>query len=273
MPNCQSAESSRVENGEIIHVTANTLASGKLIVGNWKMNGLGASVAEARAIAEGVSALDPAIARAVICPPATLLAAFSNALQGAKLALGGQDCHANASGAHTGDVSAAMLADAGASYVIVGHSERRTNHGETSEMVQAKANAAIAAGLLPIICVGETEAQRDSGQAETVVLDQVLKSLPADCRAEQICIAYEPVWAIGTGRVPSVEDIEAMHGAIRTILVERFGQTDGYHIFILYGGSVNSSNATLLLSILNVNGALVGGASLKAESFLSIVNA
>jgi triosephosphate isomerase (TIM) len=256
-----------------LYVTTNKLALGKLIVGNWKMNGLGASLAEAKAIAEGILALDPASVRAVICPPATLVAVFADGLKGTNLALGGQDCHANASGAHTGDVSAAMLADAGASYVIVGHSERRTNHGETSDLVQAKANAAIAAGLLPIICVGETETQRDSGQAETVVLDQVLKSLPADCRAEQICVAYEPVWAIGTGRVPSVNDIEAIHGAIRSILVERFGQTDGYRIFILYGGSVNSSNATLLLSILNVNGALVGGASLKAESFLSIVNA
>jgi triosephosphate isomerase (TIM) len=262
-----------MENGEIRHVTANKLALGKLIVGNWKMNGLGASLAEAKAIAVGVCALDPANVRAVICPPATLLAPFAAALQGTNLALGGQDCHVNASGAHTGDVSAAMLADAGASYVIVGHSERRTNHGETSQMVQAKANAAIAAGLMPIICVGETEAQRDGGLAEAVVLEQVLKSLPADCQAEQISVAYEPVWAIGTGRVPSIEDIEAIHGAIRSILVERFGQSGGCHIFILYGGSVNPSNAALLLSILNVNGALVGGASLKSESFLSIVNA
>jgi triosephosphate isomerase (TIM) len=248
----------------------------KLIVGNWKMNGLSATLSEAKAIATGLAAgLDGTSkgrVRVVICPPTTLIFQAKQALEGTALELGGQDCHAKASGAHTGDISAQMLADAGAHYVIVGHSERRTDHEETSAIVRAKADAALKAGLMPIICVGESEAQRDAGQAATIVLEQIKGSIPPDCTAQQICIAYEPVWAIGTGRTPSGEDVAAMHLAVRKTLEAKFGPQDGQTIAILYGGSVNPKNAAELLSIANVNGALVGGASLTAINFLGIIS-
>jgi triosephosphate isomerase (TIM) len=238
----------------------------QLIVGNWKMNGLMASLDVAKAIATGAGTGSIR----VICPPTTLIAPIAAALRGSLVAIGGQDCHTKSSGAYTGDVSATMLADAGARYVIIGHSERRSDHGETNALVCEKAHTAMAAGLIVIVCVGESEAQRDAGQAESVVIAQVAASIPPGSKSETLCIAYEPVWAIGTGRTPSMADVEAMHGAIRTTLRERFGVEEGEAIAILYGGSVNPANAQDLLSIANVDGALVGGASLKAESFLSI---
>jgi triosephosphate isomerase (TIM) len=243
----------------------------KLIVGNWKMNGLEATLVEAKEIANHLAGANSDSVGVVICPPATLIARAADALAGSKVGVGGQDCHAKVSGAHTGDISAHMLADAGASYVIVGHSERRCDHGETSADVAAKAEAAITAGLTPIICVGESEAQRDAGEEETIVLDQILASIPNTATANQICIAYEPVWAIGTGRTPSTSNVAAMHAAIRAMLVKRFGEVEGPSIAILYGGSVNPKNAAELLSVENVDGALVGGASLTAANFLGII--
>jgi triosephosphate isomerase len=244
------------------------VAPKKLIVGNWKMNGLRDSLVEAKAIASG--AADEV--QAVICPPATLLAPMAQALLGSAVLLGGQDCHAKVSGAHTGDISATMLANIGAHFVLMGHSERRSDHGETNLDVQAKAAAAIDAGLMPIICVGESEAQRDGGDAQSFVLTQVAASIPGACDANQICIAYEPIWAIGTGRTPDVDDVASMHQAIRTAMIGRFGATDGERVKILYGGSVNPQNARELMAVDNVDGALVGGASLTAANFLAILN-
>lgn len=237
------------------------------IVGNWKMNGTRAMLAEARAIDRG-AARHPGV-RVGIAPPFTLIGAMVDAVQTA--AVGGQDCHAQVTGAYTGDVAAPMLADAGAQFVIVGHSECRAMHGEDDSAVQAKAYAALAAGLEVIVCVGETEAQRDSGAAEAVVCAQLDGSLPrGEGLAARITVAYEPVWAIGTGRVPSVADVGAMHRAIRERLVAIYGD-DGAPIRILYGGSVNAANAEELLGADEVGGALVGGASLAADSFLAIV--
>ncbi|MDE2595322.1 MAG: triose-phosphate isomerase [Sphingomonadales bacterium] len=239
------------------------------IVGNWKMNGTRAMLAEARAI-DRAAARHPAVAVG-IAPPFTLVAAMAEAVQ--DVAVGGQDCHAQASGAFTGDVSAPILADAGASFTIVGHSERRAMHGESDADVRAKAEAALAAGLSVIVCVGETEAQRDSGKAEAVVEAQLDGSLPqGDVAGGKLSVAYEPVWAIGTGRVPSVEDVAAMHQAIRARLVSTYGEA-GASVRILYGGSVNAGNAAELLAVDNVGGALVGGASLTAESFATIISA
>ena len=249
----------------------------KLIVGNWKMNGLKESLKEVSALTNGLSNLKKTSTTLsddlviVICPPATLLASVTATVVDSGVASGGQDCHAKGSGAHTGDISAHMLADAGATYVIVGHSERRSDHGETSADIEAKAQAAIGAGLIPIICVGETEAQRDAGQAEAVVLAQVRASLPNGCSAGQICFAYEPVWAIGTGRTPCIDDVAVVHGAIRRALLAQFGDVEGQTIAILYGGSVNAKNAAELLAVSEVNGALVGGASLTAPAFLGII--
>ncbi len=245
------------------------MATRPTIVGNWKMNGTRAMLSEARAIDRG-AARQPGV-RVAIAPPFTLIQAMSEAAQ--DLAIGAQDCHAEPSGAFTGDVSAAMLADAGASFVIVGHSERRALHGESDGTVRAKALAARAAGLEAIVCVGETEAQRDAGEAEAVVSAQVDGSLPETLdNAAMVMVAYEPVWAIGTGRVPSTADVAAMHAAIRARLVGRYGEC-GAEIAILYGGSVNPGNARELLGVADVGGALVGGASLAAESFLAIVMA
>ncbi|MCC6925576.1 triose-phosphate isomerase [Novosphingobium sp.] len=239
------------------------------IVGNWKMNGTRAMLAEARSIDRG-AARHPGV-QVGIAPPFTLVHTMAEAAEA--IGVGGQDCHAKASGAFTGDVAAAMLADAGAGFVIVGHSERRAMHGEADADVRAKAEAALAAGLGVIVCVGETEAQRDAGQAEAVVTGQVAGSLPqGDVAAAQLTVAYEPVWAIGTGRVPSVDDVSAMHRAIRAKLVELLGE-GGADVRILYGGSVNAGNAAELLAAEDVGGALVGGASLTAESFLTIVAA
>jgi triosephosphate isomerase len=239
-----------------------------LIAGNWKMNGTTASLAEAMAVADAVRR--EAGVDVLICPPATLVMAMAEKLKRCSVAVGGQDCHAVKSGAYTGDVSAEMLKDAGASAVILGHSERRSLHGESDAAVAAKAVAAIAAGLKAIVCVGETAGQRKVGLTLDVVGRQVEGSLPKDAPAESIVIAYEPVWAIGTGLVPSNADVAEVHAAIRSMLEARFGGA-GRAIPILYGGSVKPDNAAELLALPNVDGALVGGASLKAADFLGII--
>jgi triosephosphate isomerase len=237
------------------------------IVGNWKMHGTRAMLAEARAIdraAERLIKVEVALA-----PPYTLIHATRK--EAGLIGVGAQDCHAADGGAHTGDISAAMLKDAGAGFVIVGHSERRADHGEDNATVRAKADAALAAGLSVIVCVGETEGERDSGQAEAVVAEQLAGSLPqGEGAAERVTVAYEPVWAIGTGRTPTVADVGAMHRAIRAGLEEFYGD-EGAAMRILYGGSVKPDNAAELLAADEVGGALVGGASLTAESFLGII--
>ncbi len=240
-----------------------------LVAGNWKMNGLAASLAEAEAMAKGLST---EAADVLICPPATLVARLAAALRGSRIAIGGQDCHAKASGAHTGDISAEMLKDAGASAVIVGHSERRTDHLESDALVKAKAEAAHRAGLAAIVCIGETAAERQGEQTLGVVSRQLAGSLPEVCRAADTIIAYEPVWAIGTGLTPTTADVAEVHRAIRNALTARFGN-EGQAMRILYGGSVKPSNARELMTVANVNGALVGGASLKAADFLGIIAA
>jgi triosephosphate isomerase len=240
-----------------------------LIAGNWKMNGTSASLDEARAIAAGVSECP---ARVAICPPAILTHRLSEALAGSKVLVGGQDAHWDDAGAFTGDVSAEMLADAGAKLVILGHSERRTGYRETDEIVASKVKAALRAGLEPIVCVGETLEQRKGGQALDVVTGQVRGSLPTELAGQAFSVAYEPVWAIGTGLTPTTPEIEEVHRAIRATLVDVFGEA-GRGVPILYGGSVKPSNAAEILHADEVGGALVGGASLKADDFLGIVRA
>jgi triosephosphate isomerase len=245
----------------------------KLVAGNWKMNGLGAQTAELDAMIAGAK---EAGCEVLVCPPATLIAKFAwragGSATGTVIGIGGQDCHPAPSGAHTGDISAEMLADAGASHVIVGHSERRADHGEDDALVCAKAEAARRAGLVAIICVGETEAERDAGRALDVVGRQLAGSVPDGATAANTVIAYEPVWAIGTGRTPSGGDIAEMHGHLRRLLGERFGrEADG--IRLLYGGSVKPNNAAEIFAVPDVDGALVGGASLKAADFLGIIAA
>ena len=241
-----------------------------LIVGNWKMNGLRASLAEATALAARAAAEKPA-AELGLCPPATLVAAMAEALKGSAVGVGGQDCHAGASGAHTGDIAAEMLKDAGAAYVIVGHSERRADHGESDAVVRTKAAAAHRAGLTAIVCVGETLAQRDAGETLKVVSAQLRGSLPDDATAANTVVAYEPVWAIGTGRTPTEAQVAEVHAAIRQDLKARFDDGAGFRI--LYGGSVKPDNAKALMAVADVDGALVGGASLKAADFWPIVAA
>jgi triosephosphate isomerase (TIM) len=244
------------------------MALRKLIAGNWKMNGSLGGLAEIDAVAEA-AALHDAVDVA-ICPPATLITAA--AARQPSLAIGAQDCHGAASGAHTGCLSAQMLAEAGAKLIIVGHSERRTDNHESDGDVKTKAVAAIGQGLTAIICVGESEAQRDAGEAVTVVARQLDGSVPVDANSALIIIAYEPVWAIGTGRTPSTADVAEMHAAIRARLLALLGER-GAAVRILYGGSVKSSNAAELMAVANVDGALVGGASLKAADFVPIIAA
>ena len=239
-----------------------------LIAGNWKMNGVRASLAELGQMAAGVGDVWRR-ADLLICPPATLVMSAAVVALGTRIAIGAQDCHPKASGAHTGDISAEMLADLGATAVIVGHSERRTDHGETDALVRQKAEAALRAGLIAIVCVGETQAERDTGKALDVVGRQLAGSLPDGVTAASLVVAYEPVWAIGTGRTPTVADVLEVHGFIRNQLKQRFNG-EGAAVRILYGGSVKPSNAAELLSVPDVNGALVGGASLKAADFLGI---
>ena len=238
-----------------------------LIAGNWKMNGLRRdAIQRITALAERAEADDPGCHMAV-CPPALLLHPLADALDGSAIALGGQDCHGEEAGAHTGDISAAMLADAGCRYVIVGHSERRADHGEDDRRVCAKAKAAHAAGLVAIICLGESEAMRDAGEALEVVERQLADSLPAAATGDNTVIAYEPIWAIGTGRTPSLEQIAEVHGHLRGLLEAR---APGQGMRLLYGGSVKPSNAGEILAVANVDGALVGGASLAVDDFWAI---
>jgi len=241
----------------------------KLAAGNWKMNGLAASRAELVAMLSAVGAPDCDV---LICPPATLVAGFADMARGSAIFIGGQDCHADTGGAHTGDISAGMIADAGGTAVIVGHSERRADHGETDALVRAKAVAAWRAGLVAIVCVGETGAQRDAGAAIDVVETQLAGSLPDGATGANTVVAYEPVWAIGTGRTPSLEDIAEIHDAIRAALAGRFGN-GGEAIRVLYGGSVKPGNAAEIFAVSSVDGGLVGGASLKAADFLGIIAA
>ena len=241
-----------------------------LIAGNWKMNGLKASMAEFEAMLAGAPALAPK-ADLLVCPPATLITAFVEKAHGT-IAIGAQDCHPKPSGAHTGDISAEMLADAGARAIIVGHSERRADHGESDLLVRQKVEAVWRAGLVAIACIGETEQQRNAGQTLDVCRDQLKLSLPDASRADNLIVAYEPVWAIGTGRTPTTADVEQIHKFIRGLLTERFNR-DGARMRILYGGSVKPANAAELMAVPNVNGALVGGASLKAADFLAIAKA
>src|SRR6202171_2641879 len=240
-----------------------------LIAGNWKMNGLKASLGEFEAMLAGAPEV-AGRADLLVCPPATLIAAFAERARGSKtLSVGAQDCHPNASGAHTGDISAEMLADAGASAIIVGHSERRADHGESDVLVRKKTEAVWRAGLTAIVCIGETQHQRDAGHPLDICRGQLNLSLPDAARSDNLVVAYEPVWAIGTGLTPTAGDVEQIHGFIRGLLVVRFGG-EGAKIRILYGGSVKPSNAAELMAVANVNGALVGGASLKASDFLAI---
>ena len=246
------------------------------VAGNWKMNGTGADLRELRRLRAGL-AKHKFGCDVAVCVPATLIHRLSGMKFGAKIMSGGQDCHGAEKGAHTGDVSAAMLKDAGAKWVIVGHSERRAEvksggHGETSKKVRNKVLAAQKAGLRSIVCVGELLAERKSGDTLKVVGAQLRQSLPDTCSAADIVIAYEPVWAIGSGLTPSVEQISAVHGHIRKALTRRFGDA-GAAMRILYGGSVKPSNAAELMTIANVNGALVGGMSLKASDFSGIIGA
>ncbi len=238
-----------------------------LVAGNWKMNGLRSSAAEFTRIVEGAQKLTAV--ELMICPPATLLVLFAAAAKGTPVLIGAQDCHAEPSGAFTGDLSAEMLKDAGASAVIVGHSERRSYHQETDADVRAKALAARRAGLCAIVCVGETRAEREDGRALAVVGTQLDGSVPDGATAENLVVAYEPVWAIGSGLTPTPSDVAEMHAFVRQRLGSRLGE-EGQGIRILYGGSVKPSNAKELLHVANVDGALVGGASLKADEFLAI---
>ena len=242
----------------------------RLVAGNWKMNGRKADLREAEEIARVAGRLGAV--EVMLCPPATLLAEMRARTDGSRLLIGGQDCHAEMFGAHTGNISAPMLADAGASAVIVGHSERRMNHGETDVMVAAKAAAARQAGLMPIICVGESQADREAGHALELVARQVENSLPSDL-GPTVVVAYEPIWAIGSGMTATPDDVGEMHTAIRARVVEILGQGPGNAVRILYGGSVRGSNAGDLIAAPEVDGFLVGGASLKAQDFAPIIEA
>jgi len=243
----------------------------KLVAGNWKMNGLGASLAEAETLEKALKE-QAAACRVALCPPATLIDRMAQSLKGGVIEIGGQDCHAEASGAYTGSVSAEMVREAGAALVILGHSERRAGFGETDADVAAKVEAALAAGLEPIICIGETLQEREAGQAVEVVSRQVAGSLPASLAGKAFAVAYEPVWAIGTGLTPTLEQIEEVHAAVRAAMIAKLGE-GGRAAPILYGGSVKPSNAKEILAVAEVGGALVGGASLKAEDFLGIIRA
>lgn len=247
------------------------MARKKLIAGNWKMNGLTADgTALAKGIAAEVKALGKPQCEFLVCPPFTLLSAVKKALRGAKVALGAQDCHFDAKGAHTGDISPLMLTDLGCTYVILGHSERRADHGESNELVCKKAAAAHQAGLKTVICIGETLAQRDAGKTIDVCTQQILGSVPDTATAADTVIAYEPVWAIGTGKTPTAQDVEDVHAAVRKVLSKKLGKGNANKMRILYGGSVKPSNAKEFLSLPDVDGALIGGASLKVEDFMAI---
>ncbi len=242
-----------------------------LIAGNWKMNGLKAALNEIDAVKSGVGSGVDGV-DVLLCVPATLISGAANKAAGSALSIGGETCHAAETGAHTGDISAEMLADAGASYVIVGHSERRANHQENDSVVQSQANAAARAGIVPIICIGETLEEREAGETVARMTSQLDGSVPHDADPAKLVIAYEPIWAIGTGKVASTDQIGEVHGAIRAWLVAKFGPA-GETISILYGGSMKPGNAGEILAVNDVNGGLIGGASLKAADFLSIYEA
>ena len=241
----------------------------KLAAGNWKMNGVGESLAEIRALADAYPAPGCDV---LICPPATLLSRMAVATAGTAITTGAQDCHANAGGAHTGDIAAEMVAEAGGTHIIVGHSERRADHGESDADIAAKAEAAWRAGCIAVICCGETLDEREGGQTLDIVGGQLAGSIPEGATAANTVVAYEPVWAIGTGKVPTLEQIGEVHDDIRARLTARFGD-EGDGMRILYGGSVKPSNATEIFAVSNVDGALVGGASLRAEDFGGIISA
>jgi len=242
----------------------------KLAAGNWKMNGTTAALSELEALARAFPA--PSV-DVLICPPATLLHRAAETVRGTDITIGGQDCHAETSGAHTGDISADMLGDAGANTVILGHSERREDHGEQNEDVRAKARAAMDAGLKAIICVGESLEQRESANTLDIIGGQMSGSIPDQSTGENLIVAYEPIWAIGTGKVPTLNEIGEVHDFIRARLERRFGEGVGRSVRLLYGGSVKPSNAADIFAVSNVDGALVGGASLKAQDFSGIIEA
>lgn len=247
------------------------MARKTLIAGNWKMNGrLADGVDLAKGIAAEVKKLGKPSCEFLVCPPFTILSSVKKALRGAKVALGAQDCHFAEKGAHTGDISPLMLTDLGCSYVILGHSERRADHFESNELVNKKAVAAHQTGLKTVICIGETLEQRDSGKTIAVCSDQILGSVPDDSTAADTVIAYEPVWAIGTGKTPTASDVEEVHAAVRKVLAKKLGKGNANKMRILYGGSVKPSNAKEFLSLPDVDGALIGGASLKVEDFMAI---
>ncbi len=239
----------------------------KLAAGNWKMNGTRASLSEVKAINAELDDTDPAV---VICPPVSLLIPACDI--GGKIGIGAQDCHMASSGAHTGDISANQIADTGATYVIIGHSERRTDHGETSDMIKAKAQAALKAGLIAIVCIGETLAEREAGETLNVLGQQMSGSIPDVATSQNTVIAYEPIWAIGTGLVPTLDQIDEAHRFMRAELLTTLG-ADAQNISLLYGGSVKGSNADDIFSVADVDGALVGGASLSAHDFVPIIKA
>ncbi len=242
-----------------------------MIAGNWKMNGLSEDgVALAKAVAAGVKEMGKPACEFLVCPPFTLLYQVKKALRGAKVALGAQDAHFAVKGAHTGDISPLMLKDLGCTYVILGHSERRADHFETNELVAKKAAAVYEAGLKTVICIGETEQQREEGKTIDVCSAQIMGSVPENADASNTVIAYEPVWAIGTGKTPTAADVEEVHAAVRKVLAQKLGKATANKMRILYGGSVKPSNAKEFLSLPDVDGALIGGASLKAEDFLAI---
>jgi triosephosphate isomerase (TIM) len=243
-----------------------------LVAGNWKMNGLREQAVELGKLAEGLDKAPVDGVDVMICPPTTLVMPFVELMRESKVQIGGQDCHTLVSGANTGDISAEMLADCGVTAIIVGHSERRADHGESDALVKTKAEAAWRAGVTAIICVGETNGQRSFGLALDVVRRQLKNAIPDGATAKNTVVAYEPVWAIGTGLTPTVDDVKKVHDEIRKVLIERFGQENGGGMRLLYGGSVKASNAKELMSVENVDGALVGGASLKADDFLGIIN-
>jgi triosephosphate isomerase len=242
-----------------------------LIAGNWKMNGLlEDGVALAKGVAAGVKQAGRKDCEFLICPPFTLLTSAKKAIKGSRLMLGAQDCSPFEKGAHTGDVSPLMLKDLGCQYVIVGHSERRTNHHETNELIAKKAEAVINAGLKVIICIGETEAERDAGKTIDVCSTQIMGSVPESATAQNTVIAYEPVWAIGTGRTPTTAEVEDVHAAIRKVIAKKLGRANANKMRLLYGGSMKPSNAKELLVLPDVDGGLIGGASLKVEDFMAI---
>ena len=240
-----------------------------LFAGNWKMNGTGKSLDEVAELA--ASEIKPGL-KVLICPPATLISRMADALKKTDIEVGGQDCHDKPSGAYTGEISAKMLNDAGATYVILGHSERRQNRGESDSSVRAKVSIAWRADLITIVCVGETEEQRNKGETLAIVGSQIDQSIPDGANNDNLVIAYEPVWAIGTGKTPTLDQIAEVHEFIRNYCIDRFGEVDGHCLRLLYGGSVKPSNAREILSIENVNGGLIGGASLKASDLLEIIS-